>query len=135
MIRVERALSSYAAGCAIHDEKAVAEVFTDFAVIEYASNIPGRFTASDAITVDRCWAASALTVPFPSESPIWIYPTTDPNDVMLQYTIVVGTGTSQHAVQDIAIVEMSGNRIAQIRDYASWDDPQRGNRGCQLSSN
>jgi Tol biopolymer transport system component len=37
MIRVERALSSYAAGCAIHDEKAVAEVFTDFAVGKWIS--------------------------------------------------------------------------------------------------
>jgi hypothetical protein len=120
--RVERALSSYAAGCATRDEKAMAEVFTGFAVIAYASNIPGRFIASDAITADRCWAASALTGTFSSESPIWIYPTTDPNDVMVQYTAVVGTGTAQHAVQDIALVEMAGDRIAQIRDYASWDD-------------
>jgi hypothetical protein len=113
----------------------MAEVFTDFAVIEYASNIPGRFTGSDAITADRCWAASALTVPFPSESPIWIYPTTDPNDVMIQYTIAIGTGTARHAVPDIAIVEMAGDRIAKIRDYASWDDPKRDNRECQLPSN
>jgi hypothetical protein len=120
--RVERALLSYAAGCATRDEKAMAEVFTGFAVIAYASNIPGRFIASDAIAADRCWAASALTVTFPSESPIWIYPTSDPNDVMVQYTAVVGTGTAQHAVQDIALVEMAGDRIAQIRDYASRDD-------------
>jgi hypothetical protein len=120
--RVERALSSYAAGCATRDEKAMAEVFTGFAVIAYASDIPGRFIASDAITADRCWAASALTVTFPSESPIWIYPTSEPNDVMVQYTAVVGTGTAQHAVQDIALAEMAGDRITQIRDYASRDD-------------
>jgi hypothetical protein len=120
--RVERALSSYAADCATRDEKAMAEVFTGFAVIAYASKIPGRFIAGDAITADRCWAASALTVTFPSESPIWIYPTSDPNDVMVQYTAVVGTGTAQRAVQDIALVEMAGDRIAQIRDYASRDD-------------
>jgi hypothetical protein len=120
--RVERALLTYAAGCATRDQKALAEVFTDFAVIAYASNIPGRFIASDAITADRCWAASALTVTFPSESPIWIYPTSDPNDVMVQYTAVVGTGTAQHAVQDIALVEMAGDRIAEIRDYASRAD-------------
>jgi hypothetical protein len=120
--RVERALSSYAASCATGDEKAMAEVFTGFAVIAYASDIPGRFIASDAITADRCWAASALTVTFPSESPIWIYPTSDLNDVMVQYTAVVGKGTAQHVVQDIALVEMAGDRIAQIRDYASRDD-------------
>jgi hypothetical protein len=120
--RVERALLSYAAGCATRDENAMAEVFTGFAVIAYASDIPGRFIASDASTADRCWAASALTVTFPSESPIWIYPTSDPNDVMVQYTAVVGTGTAQHAVQDIALVEMAGDRIAQIRDYASRAD-------------
>jgi hypothetical protein len=120
--RVERALLSYAASCATRDEKAMAEVFTGFAVIAYASNTPGRFIASDAIAADRCWAGSALTVTSPSESPIWIYPTSDPNDVMVQYTAVVGTGTAEHAVQDIALVEMAGDRIAQIRDGASRDD-------------
>src|SRR5579859_4649193 len=90
--RVERALSSYAAGCATRDEKAMAEVFTGFAVIAYSSDIPGRFIASYATNADRCWAANALTVTFPSESPIWIYPTSDPNDVMVQYTAVVGKG-------------------------------------------
>ena len=49
--RVERALSSYAASCATGDEKAMAEVFTGFAVIAYASDIPGRFIASDAINL------------------------------------------------------------------------------------
>jgi hypothetical protein len=120
--RVERALLTYAAGCATRDEKALAEVFSDFALIAYASNIPGRFIASDAITAERCWAASALTVTLPSESPIWIYPTSDPNDVLVQYTALVGTGTAQHTVQDIALVEMAGDRIAQIRDYVSRDD-------------
>jgi hypothetical protein len=43
---VERALLSYAAGCAIRDEKAMAEVFAGFAVIAYASDLPGRFIAS-----------------------------------------------------------------------------------------
>jgi hypothetical protein len=120
--RVERALSSYTAACAIHDEKAMAEVFTGFAVIAYSSKIPGQFNASDAIAADRCWAASALTGTFSSESPIWIYPTGDPNDALIQYTAVVGTGTAQRAVQDIALVEMAGHRIAQIRDYASRVD-------------
>jgi hypothetical protein len=100
----------------------MAEVFTGFAVIAYASNIPGRFIASDAIAADRCWAGSALTGKFSSESQIWIYPTSDPNDVLVQYTAVVGTGTAQRAVQDIALVEMAGDRIAQIRDYASRVD-------------
>lgn len=120
--RVERALSSYAAACVTRDEKAMAEVFTGFAVIAYASNIPGRFIASDAIAADRCWAGSALTGKFSRESQIWIYPTSDPNDVLVQYTAVVGTGTAQCAVQDIALVEMAGDRIAQIRDYASRVD-------------
>jgi hypothetical protein len=120
--RVERALASYATGCASRDEKAMAKVFTGFAVIAYASNIPGRFIAGDAITADRCWAGSALAGQFSSASPIWIYPTGDPNDVFIQYTAVVGTGTAQRAVQDIALVEMAGDRIAQIRDFGSQVD-------------
>src|SRR5260370_8135538 len=40
---VERALSRYAAGCGTHDENAVADVFTRFAVIEYPSTFAGLF--------------------------------------------------------------------------------------------
>jgi hypothetical protein len=115
--RVERALSSYAISCAARDEKAMAEVFTESAVIAYASNAPGRFVAGDAIRAEKCWAAGALTGASSNESPIWIYPTSYPNDVLIQYTVVVETGILQHEVQDIALIEMAGNRIAQIRDY------------------
>jgi hypothetical protein len=72
---VERALSRYAAGCEAHDENAIAEVFTSFAVIAYASSVPGRFVATNATTAERCWAASALTSA--RESPIWLYPTSE----------------------------------------------------------
>ncbi|MEA3183390.1 MAG: hypothetical protein QOI59_6913 [Gammaproteobacteria bacterium] len=120
--RVERALSRYAAACATRDEKAMAEVFTDFAVIAYASSAPGRFIASGAIAAEECWAAGALTGTSSNESPIWIYPTSDPNDVLIQYTVVPGAGTAQHEVQDIALVEMAGDRISQIRDYMTRVD-------------
>ena len=56
---------------------------------------------------------------------IWIYPTGDPNDVLVQYTAVVGMGTAQRAVQDLALVEMAGDRIAQIRDFGSQVDLER----------
>jgi hypothetical protein len=114
---VERALSRYAAGCETHNEDAVADVFTNFAAIEYASGVAGHFTSIDAIPAKRCWA-SALTSTHSNESPIWIYPTSEANDVLIQYTVVIGTGTAQHTVQDMALVEMAGDRIARIRDYA-----------------
>ena len=46
----------------------------------------------------------------------------DPNDVLIQYTGVPGAGTAQHEVQDIALVEMAGDRISQIRDYMTRVD-------------
>jgi hypothetical protein len=116
---VERALSRYAAGCETPEENAIADVFTSFAVIEYASSIAGHFVGSDAIAAERCWAASALTSTGLEESPIWIYPTSEANDVLIQYTVVIGTGAAQRKVQDIALVEMAGDRIARIRDYMS----------------
>jgi hypothetical protein len=68
---VERALSRYAAGCGTHDENAVADVFTSFAVIEYASSVAGHFIGIDAIAAENCWAAaSALTNTRLSESPV-----------------------------------------------------------------
>jgi hypothetical protein len=114
---VERALSRYAAGCRTHDETIIADVFTSLAVIEYASSVAGHFVATDAIAAETCWAASALTGTRLQESPIWIYPTSEANDVLIQYTVVIGTGNAQRTVQDIALVEMAGDRIARIRDY------------------
>jgi hypothetical protein len=116
---VERALSRYAAGCESHDENAMADVFTSFAVIEYASSVAGFFVSTDAIAAERCWAASALTSTRLKESPILIYPTSDAHDVFIQYTVVIDTGAAQQTVQDIALVEMAGDRIARIRDYMS----------------
>ncbi len=116
---VERALSRYASGCETHDENAIAGVFTSFAVIEYASSVAGLFVSTDAIAAERCWAAIALTSARLKESPILIYPTSDANDVFIQYTVVIGTGTAQKTVQDIALVEMARDRIARIRDYMS----------------
>jgi hypothetical protein len=114
---VERALSRYAAGCEAYDENAIAEVFTSFAVIAYASRVPGRFVATNAITAERCWA-SALTSARLNKSPIWIYPTNEPNYVLIQYAAIIGTGAAQHTVLDVALIEMAGDRIARIWDYA-----------------
>ena len=47
------------------------------------------------------------------------FPSSDANDVFIQYTVVIGTGAAQQTVQDIALVEMAGDRIARIRDYMS----------------
>lgn len=117
MTTVERALSRYVAGCAAHDKDVNAGIFTDFAVIEYSAGAPGRFVGSDAISSDRCWAGDALAGRPPADLPIWIYPTSDANTVLIQYTVVVDRGAARHSVQDIAVLEMSGDRIARIRDY------------------
>jgi hypothetical protein len=110
---VEAAISRYASACATQDENAIAGVFTRFAVMEYASSVAGQFISMDAIGAERCWAAGDFT----NGSPIWIYPTSEPNDVLIQYTLVTGTGAAQHTVQNLALVEMAGDRIARIRDY------------------
>ena len=114
---VERVLSRYAAGCETHDEGAIAGVFTRFAVIEYASSGSGHFVGTLATTAENCWAANALTSAGLKDRPIWIYPTSEANDVLIQYTVVIGTGATQHTVQDAALVEMAGDRIARICDY------------------
>jgi hypothetical protein len=114
---VERALLRSDAACASHDDNAVAEVFTDFAIIEYQSSVVGQFVGISANTDEACWATSVLATSRVSGSSIWIYPTSEPNDVIIQYTAVVGSGTAQHTIQDLALVEMTGDRIARIRDY------------------
>jgi hypothetical protein len=114
---VERALSRYAAGCETQDENAIADVFTKFAVIEYASSVAGYFVSTDAIAAETCWAASALTSIRLKGSAIWIYPTSEASDVLIQYTVAIGTGAARHTVQDVALVQMVGDRIARICDY------------------
>jgi hypothetical protein len=88
----------------------------------YGSNITGHFNVIDATAVDRCWPGSE-TDPLASDSPIWIYPSGDPNEVFVQYSTVVVTSNGQHLVPTIALIEMAGDRIAQIRDFGA--DPDR----------
>jgi hypothetical protein len=115
--RVARALSVFAYSCARRDEKTMAGVFTSSAVVAYASDTPGIFIATDAFTADRCWASVALSDAYGGKSPIWIYPTGDPSVVFIQYTVVLGTGAARREVEDLALIEMTGDRISQIRDY------------------
>jgi hypothetical protein len=116
--RVERALSRYATGCAAHDEHAIADAFTRFAVIEYPTTVLGHFVSVDAIAAPKCWAASALEAGRLHTSPFWIFPTREINFVFVQYTLTVGTPGAAQSVQALALVELEGNRIARIRDYA-----------------
>ena len=119
--RVERALSVYAFSCARRDEKTMARVFTSSAVVAYASDTPGILIATDVFTADRCWASVALSDAYVGKSPIWIYPTGDPSVVFIQYTVVLGTGAARREVEDLALIEMTGDRISQIRDFMASD--------------
>jgi hypothetical protein len=116
--RVERALSRYATGCAAHDEHAIADALTRFAVIEYPTTVVGRFVSVDAIAAEKCWAASALEPGRSHKSQFWIFPTREMNFVFVQYTLIVGTPGAAQSVQALALVELEGDRIARIRDYA-----------------
>jgi hypothetical protein len=116
--RVETALLRYRAGCATRDERVMAQVFTGHAVIAYTSNMTGKFIVTDANAADKCWPGRE-TNPLARNSPIWIYPTGDPDDVFVQYSTVVRVAKGQELIRNIALVEMAGDRIAQIRDFGS----------------
>jgi hypothetical protein len=118
-VRVRQALSRYAAACANHDPEAIAGSLTSFAVIEYATATAGRFTAVDALAADTCWEGPLTPRSPSSDLPYRIYPTSEPNSVLLQYTLSVGSGVGAQSIQDLVLVEIDGGRIARIRDYAA----------------
>jgi hypothetical protein len=115
--RVEKALSRYATACIKHDDRALSYVLTGFAIVEYSTAVPGRFVSVDAIAAEKCWAAGLAQRESSSAEPIWIYLTSDSNYVLVQYPVTtMNTGVNRVA-QDLALIEMDGDRIARVRDY------------------
>lgn len=117
--RVREALSHYVAACAIHDLPAMSDYLTSFAAIEYSTADAGRFTALDAHAADTCWEGPSVSRGRSSDSPFVIYLTSELHALLVQYPLTVGSGNGARSIQDLALVEIDGNRIARIRDYAA----------------
>jgi hypothetical protein len=54
-----------------------------------------------------------------SDSSFVIYLTSEVNTLLVQYPLAVGSGNEARSIQDLALMEIDGNRIARIRDYAA----------------
>jgi hypothetical protein len=119
---VEQALRGYAAGCASGDEVALSNALTLFAVIEYPTAVPGRFTSVSAFDAPRCWPSPSLATGG-AESKLTVFPTSEPDVFFVQYARTVKHPGEAHSMQALALIQMSGGRIALIRDFADPASP------------
>lgn len=119
IVRVQRALARYGAACAIHDREAILDSMTSFAVIEYAGASADRFVAVNALTTEACWQGLVTLRDHSIDRPMVVYRTNEPNAVFIEYTLSIGWGAEAKSIRDLALVEIEGDRIARIRDYAA----------------
>lgn len=135
VLKVQRALLRYEAACVAHDRQRISDSLTSFAVIEYATSAAGQFEARDALATEGCWSGLSALHDRSNGGPVIVYPTSESNSVLIQYPLRTGKSVGARSVQDIALVQLDGERIARIRDYlASAPHGDIGKHGAKTLS-
>jgi hypothetical protein len=104
-MRVERALSQYAAGDVNGQSRD--GLLAPLAVIEYPTQTFGRFDSFSAADSEQGWPALSQA------RLMRLYPTNDANTAFIEYAI---PGSNRDGV---AFIEMRGDLIVRIRDFSS----------------
>jgi len=111
--RVQHAMNGYAAACAERNVDRLAEVTTSDVRMEYALDEPGTWLGADAmLLLDLCGSVGDSRM-----TNLWIFPTGHADTVFVQYE-APATAADPAAQQQLALVEMRGDRIARIVSFA-----------------
>ena len=115
--RVRQALIDYLTACAAHDSDGIAHATTGTAVIEYALDEPGKYLSVDVHTMTGCWANVPRSTAETSASDLWIFATPDPDTTLVHFVAATNGMPPGQKSEYLALIEMSGDRIAKIRDF------------------
>jgi hypothetical protein len=121
IVLAKRALTDFVVACAARDNKGIARATTGDAEIEYALEQPGRYLAVDVNATSECWGGTSR---FASEGPVselWIYPTAYPSLLFVHFIVKAINDSASQKSERIAVVKMSGDRIAKIRYFRGAD--------------
>jgi hypothetical protein len=118
--RAERAIRRYIDACEFPGTRDPRSVVTSDARVEYSLDEPGTFLSLDA---SAYLADCATTVASTSQATnVWIYPAGEKNTVFVQFDLpTFGAGTMP--LEQIAFVEMRGERIARMRNFGAAPAP------------
>ena len=115
--RVRHALIDYLAACTAHDGDGIARATTGTAVIEYALDEPGKYLSVDVHTMTGCWGSVPQVTAESGGSDLWIFATPDPDTTLVHFVVATNGKSSGQKSEYLALIEMSGDRIAKIRDF------------------
>jgi hypothetical protein len=115
--RARHALIDYLAACTAHDSDGIARATTGAAVIEYALDEPGKYLSVDLHTTTGCWGSVPQSTAETGASDLWIFPTPDPDTTFVHFVVAANEKSSGRKSEYLALIEMSGDRIAKIRDF------------------
>jgi hypothetical protein len=117
----QRAITTYLDACAFRDAPRLHSVTTDDVRIEYALDDPGTYLTVDAASLMVACAAHTAASNGPSLTNLWIFPTNDANVVFVRYDVRSGADGAPR--QQLALVEMRGERIARLLNYSGAPQP------------
>jgi hypothetical protein len=113
----DRAFADFVVACAARDAKSIARVTTGDAEIEYALEQPGRYLAFDVNATSECWGGASRFASEGTVSELWIYPTAYRSLLFVHFIVKGVNDSSSQRSERIALVKMSGDRIAKIRYF------------------
>jgi hypothetical protein len=117
------ALTAYMSACQAQDRQRIMRAMTADAEIEYAIDDPGQYLAVDVNMMDECWVGIQSINTKTGSVDMWIYLTPSPDVVFVDLVTEEGVGRDSHRSEHLAMVGMSGGRIAKIRDFTTSQPP------------
>ena len=122
--RAERAIRRYMDACESTDARDPWDVVTHDARIEYTLNDPGAYLSLEASSIFAGCASGAGSI----GGNLWIYPTGESSTVFVQYDLPftdmqLTTGSKVIPPQQLALIEMRGDRIYRMRNFDTVPAP------------
>jgi hypothetical protein len=119
--RARRVFLRFAAACLTHDRSGIARALTDDVAVEYALPDLGMTLTVDTGALEDLCSATALAGPVEQISNLYIFPTSDPNTMFVQYDTASRPDSPARArsKEHLIVVTLRRERISRIRDFTT----------------
>lgn len=116
--RVTEAVEGYVDAISMHDGRSLSKVFTDDALVEFVTDDSGAsLTVHADSLLDDAVSDFGLTDGRPRVTNVRVFPTNDSNAVFVQYDIVKADGSSTASRDQLAMVEMRGDKVEKMVNF------------------
>ncbi len=114
--RVTQAVEGYLDAMSTHDVASLSGIFTDDAVVEFIGDEPGAALSvhADSLLDD---AGIHPVGARPRLTDMHVFPTKDGNAVFVQYDFAADSENAAQARNQVALVEMRGDKIAKMVNF------------------